>query len=80
MAAKFFTGLPLDGPDPECVRGHGERARAAATAPGPRPSPDPSHRTAPHRAGERRPVPLTLLSRPPVTACNPDPLAGFVPQ
>jgi mycofactocin radical SAM maturase len=25
MAAKFFTGLPLDGPDPECVFGHGER-------------------------------------------------------
>ena len=25
MAAKFFTGLPLDGPDPECVQGHGER-------------------------------------------------------
>ena len=24
MAAKFFTGLPLDGPDPECVKGHGE--------------------------------------------------------
>jgi mycofactocin radical SAM maturase len=24
MAAKFFTGLPLDGPDPECVAGHGE--------------------------------------------------------
>ncbi len=23
MAAKFFTGLPLDGPDPECVLGHG---------------------------------------------------------
>jgi mycofactocin biosynthetic radical S-adenosylmethionine protein MftC len=23
MAAKFFTGLPLDGPDPECVQGHG---------------------------------------------------------
>jgi radical SAM protein with 4Fe4S-binding SPASM domain len=21
MAAKFFTGLPLDGPDPECVGG-----------------------------------------------------------
>ena len=30
MAAKFFTGLPLDGPDPECVRGHGEAALAAA--------------------------------------------------
>ncbi|MDA0185644.1 mycofactocin radical SAM maturase [Solirubrobacter phytolaccae] len=26
MAAKFFTGLPLAGPDPECVFGHGERA------------------------------------------------------
>jgi mycofactocin biosynthetic radical S-adenosylmethionine protein MftC len=22
MAAKFFTGLPLDGPDPDCVHGH----------------------------------------------------------
>jgi [mycofactocin precursor peptide]-tyrosine decarboxylase / 3-amino-5-[(4-hydroxyphenyl)methyl]-4,4-dimethylpyrrolidin-2-one synthase len=29
MAAKFFTGLPLDGPDPECVLGHGELALAA---------------------------------------------------
>jgi hypothetical protein len=29
MAAKFFTGLPLDGPDPECVHGHGETALAA---------------------------------------------------
>jgi len=26
MAAKFFTGIPLDGPDPECVLGHGETA------------------------------------------------------
>ncbi len=26
MAAKFFTGIPLDGPDPECVLGHGEDA------------------------------------------------------
>ncbi len=31
MAAKFFTGLPLDGPDPECVLGHGEAALASAT-------------------------------------------------
>ena len=42
MAAKFFTGLPLDGPDPECVRGFGEAALAAAdgrlrAAPGRRP-------------------------------------------
>jgi len=29
MAAKFFTGLPLDGPDPECVFGYGEQALAA---------------------------------------------------
>ncbi|MST31801.1 mycofactocin radical SAM maturase, partial [Acidimicrobiaceae bacterium USS-CC1] len=29
MAAKFFTGLPVDGPDPECVRGFGEAALAA---------------------------------------------------
>jgi mycofactocin radical SAM maturase len=28
MAAKFFTGLPLNGPDPECVLGHGEAALA----------------------------------------------------
>ena len=29
MAAKFFTGLELDDPDPECVFGHGERLLAA---------------------------------------------------
>ena len=28
MAAKFFTGLPLDGPDPECVEGYGVPALA----------------------------------------------------
>jgi len=84
MAAKFFTGLPLDGPDPECVKGHGERALAAA-APAPRPAPDHTHRAARTRTAERRPVPLTLSahppvpSRPPVTACNANPLAGFVP-
>ena len=31
MAAKFFTGLPLDGPDPECVLGHGEELLRAGT-------------------------------------------------
>jgi hypothetical protein len=41
MAAKFFTGLPLDGPDPECVFGHGEQA-LAARAPGIR-IPAPGH-------------------------------------
>ena len=44
MAAKFFIGIPLDGPDPECVGGHGEAAMlaASATAPAPRPMMDHS--------------------------------------
>ncbi len=29
MAAKFFTGIPLDGPDPECVGGDGEKYLAS---------------------------------------------------
>lgn len=32
MAAKFFTGLPLDGPDPECIGGHGEQELALVGA------------------------------------------------
>jgi mycofactocin radical SAM maturase len=35
MAAKFFTGLPLDGPDPECVHGHGEAALSQQDRPMP---------------------------------------------
>jgi mycofactocin radical SAM maturase len=47
MAAKFFTGLPLDGPDPECVLGHGEAALAAMPVTlRPAPSQDHSARTA----------------------------------
>jgi mycofactocin radical SAM maturase len=71
MAAKFFTGLPLDGPDPECVKGHGEAALATADpATAPRPSADHSHRT--------RPVPVTIgRRRPPDRACDENPLAGF---
>ena len=83
MAAKFFTGLPLDGPDPECVHGHGERALATADAAvAPHPAGDHSHRTSPRRG----PVPLELSRRrpaepaqPPVSACNANPLAGFTP-
>ena len=58
MAAKFFTGLPLDGPDPECVWGNAdeELARIAAAAEiKPLPSPDHS-----------KPVKITL-GRKPVT-------------
>ena len=42
MAAKFFTGLPLDGPDPECVSGHGELALSSVPAPRPEPAMDHS--------------------------------------
>src|SRR3954452_18592044 len=46
MAAKFFTGLPLDGPDPECVNGHGESAVAGWGAGStPRPAMDHSRRS-----------------------------------
>jgi mycofactocin radical SAM maturase len=39
MAAKFFTGLPLDGPDPECVQGYGAEAiKTADPAAVPRPA------------------------------------------
>ncbi len=84
MAAKFFTGLPLDGPDPECVRGFGEEALAGRDESDtiPRPEGDHSHRT--ERAQRRSgPVPLTLtvrrMDRPPVSACAEDPLADFSP-
>ena len=44
MASKFFTGVPLDGPDPECVHGHGEAALVAASANGAeKPSPGVGH-------------------------------------
>ncbi|CAN5823581.1 mycofactocin radical SAM maturase [soil metagenome] len=51
MAAKFFTGLPLDGPDPECVKGHGELALAVT---GQVPSTAVDH---------SRPVPIALSRR-----------------
>jgi mycofactocin biosynthetic radical S-adenosylmethionine protein MftC len=82
MAAKFFTGLPLDGPDPECAAGHGDAALAAAARDGaPRPAPDHSHR-GPVRgqagqAGQPGPVPVTIARRPPSRACDEDPLSGF---
>ncbi len=53
MAAKFFTGLPIDGPDPECVLGHGEHALAAVAA-GTAPSPGAGH-------SKRSPVSVPVL-------------------
>jgi mycofactocin radical SAM maturase len=74
MAAKFFTGLPLDGPDPECVKGNGayglaEVDRAAL----PTGAHDHSH-TGPVR---NQPVLVQLRRRPVAKACDDDPLAGL---
>jgi mycofactocin radical SAM maturase len=45
MAAKFFTGLEMTDPDPECVFGHGEAALAAkGVVLRPTPTPDHSRR------------------------------------
>ncbi|MGH8868190.1 MAG: mycofactocin radical SAM maturase [Actinomycetes bacterium] len=78
MAAKFFTGLPLDGPDPECVQGYGEQMLAAGDRTVPTQSTDHSHRTRP--AG-REPVLVPLEAgppqSPPVRACAENPLAGL---
>jgi len=66
MAAKFFTGLPLDGPDPECVLGHGERELAKVCLPD-RPQAGPGHsRRSP---GRRDPV-FVPLGRIPVRAAS----------
>jgi mycofactocin radical SAM maturase len=72
MAAKFFTGLPLDGPDPECVKGHGAVALAQQSGQVPRSPVDHSR---------RRPVPVAISRRRPTAvpdrACDVDPLAGL---
>ncbi|NBE51855.1 mycofactocin radical SAM maturase [Streptomyces boluensis] len=71
MAAKFFTGLPLDGPDPECVKGHGAAALTAVDPTAtPRPSGDHSHRTV--SLG----MPAVRTARPD-RLCDESPLAGM---
>lgn len=52
MAAKFFTGLPLEGPDPECVGGAADEALA-----------DVDRRTTP-RPGLDHSKPVTLTRKP----------------
>ena len=42
MAAKFFTGLPMDGPDPECVAGLRRVPALASERVKPKPSGDHS--------------------------------------
>ena len=63
MAAKFFTGLPLDAPDPECVFGHGEEALKALEASGGavRPTVSADH-SKPVGVGRKR-IPVTVLDR-----------------
>jgi mycofactocin radical SAM maturase len=65
MAAKFFTGLPLDGPDPECVLGHGEQLLKLRDVLPPKPAADHS-----------RAIPRRLR---PSRTCDESPLAGFHP-
>jgi hypothetical protein len=89
MAAKFFTGLPLDGPDPECVRGFGEQALAARSSDATVPRSEVDHSRSVPRNGRtpKGPVPLTLSVRPdgavgtagarPDRACDESPLAGL---
>jgi mycofactocin radical SAM maturase len=85
MAAKFFTGLPLDGPDPECVNGHAEGLVADERRYTAMPVPSQDHS---HKGGVKGgPVLLTLSRRPelaaappggrPDKACDPNPLAGL---
>jgi len=61
MAAKFFTGLPLDAPDPECVFGHGEEALAELERNGgaQRPVATSDH-SKPRGVGRKR-IPLTVV-------------------
>ncbi len=77
MAAKFFTGLPLDGPDPECVKGHGESA-LTRIVPGSEPRSSIDHSRPGVSGGQT--VPVTLLPRRPQRDCDEGPLAGFRPR
>ncbi|KRF19058.1 mycofactocin radical SAM maturase [Nocardioides sp. Soil797] len=75
MAAKFFTGLPLDGPDPECVKGNAEFLERGEA---PDSSQDHSH------TGTVRNAPVPLVLSPtrtasgtrgrPASACDESPL------
>lgn len=66
-AAKFFTGLPEDGPDPECVRGEGSPVPIEL---GLRPTPDKDHS---HPTPRQRHTVTTGVDRP----CAEHPLAGW---
>ena len=60
MASKFFVGLELDDPDPECVKGHAEPLLAALT-PGAAPVSTVDHSRSNQGAG---PAPIVLSRKP----------------
>ena len=75
MAAKFFTGLPLDGPDPECVKGFGELA-LSKVEPGSAPRTTIDHS---HKGGVRGgPVLVPLSLRRPDKRCDESPVSREV--
>jgi mycofactocin biosynthetic radical S-adenosylmethionine protein MftC len=82
MAAKFFTGLPLDGPDPECIVGYGEQALAGRDVLAvPKPDGDHSHAgqvrgQAPSPRPAGGPVPVSIGHRPD-RGCDQSPLVGL---
>jgi hypothetical protein len=76
MAAKFFTGLPLDGPDPECVKGFGEQ-RLATVDPGSAPRPSLDHSRPAKGNGA---VAVTLQRRRPDRACDENPVTLVAPR
>ena len=77
MAAKFFTGLPMDGPDPECVQGYGEGLLAVERA---IPAPSQDHSRPKGLAARKQPtgpVQLTLVTTPPrrpTSLCDESPI------
>ena len=73
MAAKFFTGLPLDGPDPECVKGHGRQLMSTVDPNAiPRAEKDHSRRTSRNRVLLGMPA-VRTAPRP----CDENPLADL---
>ena len=72
MAAKFFTGLPMDGPDPECVEGYGAPALAAEREV-PRPRADHS-RTVLLTLQRPPSAAVTHPAAPPARPCNESPI------
>jgi len=76
MAAKFFTGLPMDGPDPECVRGFGEEALANERS---KPRPSSDHSRGKRSSGPRSltvlPAPVSIVpTKPPKRLCDESPI------